>query len=34
VLPGDHPTALSGVLAVVWLSVLAFGIWSVVHHRR
>jgi hypothetical protein len=34
VLPGDYPLALFGVLAVVWLGVLAFGIWGVVRHRR
>jgi hypothetical protein len=34
VLPGDYPLALSGVLAVVWLGVLAFGIWGVVRYRR
>jgi hypothetical protein len=34
VLPGDYPLALLGVLAVVWLGVLAFGIWGVVRHRR
>jgi hypothetical protein len=34
VLPGDYPLALSGVLAVVWLGVLAFGIWGGVRHRR
>jgi hypothetical protein len=34
VLPGDYPLALSGVLALVWLGVLAFGIWGVVRHRR
>ena len=34
VLPGDYPLALAGVLAVVWLGVLAFGIWGVVCHRR
>jgi uncharacterized membrane protein YhaH (DUF805 family) len=34
VLPGDYPLALSGVLAVVWLGVLAFGIWGIVRHRR
>jgi hypothetical protein len=34
VLPGDYPLALFGVLAVVWLGVLAFGIWGIVRHRR
>ena len=34
VLPGDYPLALSGVLALVWLGVLAFGIWVVVRHHR
>ena len=34
VLPGDYPLALAGVLAVVWLGVLALGIWGVVRHRR
>jgi hypothetical protein len=34
VLPGDYPLALAGVLAVVWLGVLAFGIWGAVRHRR
>jgi hypothetical protein len=34
VLPGDYPLALSGVLAVVWLGVLAFGLWGGVRHRR
>jgi hypothetical protein len=34
VLPGDYPLALSGVLAVVWLGVLALGSWAAVRHRR
>jgi hypothetical protein len=34
VLPGDYPLALSGVLAVVWLGVLAFGLWGGVRHQR
>lgn len=34
VLPGDYPLALSGVLALVWLGVLAFGVWGVGRHRR
>ena len=34
VLPGDYPLALAGVLAVVWLGVLALGICGVVRHRR
>jgi hypothetical protein len=34
VLPGDYPLALAGVLAVVWLGALAFGIWGAVRHRR
>jgi hypothetical protein len=33
VLPGDYPLALAGVLAVVWLGVLALGIWGIVRHR-
>jgi hypothetical protein len=33
VLPGDYPRALAGVLAVVWLGVLATGIWSVRRRR-
>jgi hypothetical protein len=28
VLPGNYPAALAGVLVVVWLGVLALGIWS------
>jgi hypothetical protein len=28
VLPGDYPLALAGVLAVVWLGVLALGTWN------
>jgi hypothetical protein len=34
VLPGDYPLALAGVLAVVWLGVLALGSWAAVRHRR
>lgn len=34
VLPGDYPLALAGVLAVVWLGVLALGIWGVVGLAR
>ena len=34
VLPGDYPLALSGVLAVVWLGVLALGLWGVRRPRR
>lgn len=33
VLPGNYPRALAGVLAVVWLGVLATGIWSVRRRR-
>jgi hypothetical protein len=33
VLPGDYPLALAGVLAVVWLVVLALRIWGVARHR-
>jgi hypothetical protein len=32
VLPGNYPRALAGVLAAVWLGVLALGIWG--SHRR
>jgi hypothetical protein len=32
VLPGNYPRALAGVLAAVWLVVLALGIWG--SHRR
>jgi hypothetical protein len=34
VLPGDYPLALAGVLAVVWLGVLALGASGAVRHRR
>jgi hypothetical protein len=34
VLPGDYPLALAGVLTVVWLSVLALGLWGVLRPRR
>jgi hypothetical protein len=34
VLPGDYPLALAGTLAVVWLGVLALGVWGLVRHRR
>jgi hypothetical protein len=34
VLPGDYPLALAGVLVVVWLGVLALGIWSSRGGRR
>jgi hypothetical protein len=34
VLPGDYPLALAGVLAVVWLGVLALGSWAAGRHRR
>ena len=34
VLPGRYPLALAGVLAVVWLGVLALGIWSSTGGRR
>jgi hypothetical protein len=33
VLPGNYPLAVSGVLAVVWLGVLAFGIWGVIRSK-
>jgi uncharacterized membrane protein YhaH (DUF805 family) len=32
VLPGNYPSALAGVLAAVWLGILALGIWG--SHRR
>jgi hypothetical protein len=35
VLPGNYPLALAGVLTIVWLGVLALGIWgSTRWHRR
>jgi hypothetical protein len=34
VLPGHYPLALTGVLVVVWLSVLALGIWGSTSWRR
>ena len=34
VLPGQYPLALAAVLAVVWLGVLALGIWSSTGGRR
>ena len=34
VLPGRYPLALAGVLAAVWLGVLALGIWSSTGGRR
>jgi hypothetical protein len=34
VLPGRYPLALAGVLLVVWLGVLALGIWSSIGGRR
>jgi hypothetical protein len=34
VLPGRYPLALAGVLLVVWLGVLALGIWSSTGPRR
>jgi hypothetical protein len=34
VLPGHYPLALAGVLLVVWLGVLALGIWSSAGGRR
>jgi len=34
VLPGRYPLALAGVLLVVWLGVLALGIWSSTGTRR
>ena len=34
VLPGRYPLALAGVLLVVWLGVLALGIWSSTGRRR
>ena len=34
VLPGDYPLALAGVLTVVWLAVLALGVWGVVRPGR
>jgi hypothetical protein len=34
VLPGNYPLALAGVLAVVWLGVLALGIWGSTSWRR
>jgi hypothetical protein len=34
VLPGNYPLALAGVLSVVWLGVLALGIWGSTRGRR
>jgi hypothetical protein len=34
VLPGDYPLALVGVLAVVWLGVLALGVWGRLRRGR
>jgi hypothetical protein len=34
VLPGNYPLALAGVLVVVWLGVLALGIWGSTRWRR
>ena len=34
VLPGNYPLALAGVLTVVWLGVLALGLWGVLRPRR
>jgi hypothetical protein len=34
VLPGNYPLALAGVLTVVWLGVLTFGIWRSARRRR
>jgi hypothetical protein len=34
VLPGNYPLALAGVLSVVWLGVLALGIWGSPRWRR
>ena len=34
VLPGNYPLALAGVLTVVWLGVLALGIWGSARRRR
>lgn len=34
VLPGNYPLALAGVLTVVWLGVLALGIWVSIRRRR
>jgi len=34
VLPGHYPLALAGVLTVVWLGVLALGLWGVLRPRR
>jgi hypothetical protein len=34
VLPGDYPHALAGVLLLVWLGVLALGIWDTPRRRR
>jgi hypothetical protein len=34
VLPGNYPLALGGVLIVVWLGVLALGIWGSTRVRR
>jgi hypothetical protein len=34
VLPGDYPLALAGVLAGVWLGVLALGVWATARPRR
>jgi uncharacterized membrane protein YhaH (DUF805 family) len=33
VLPGNYPLALAGVLTMVWLGVLALGIWSSTRRR-
>jgi hypothetical protein len=34
VLPGNYPVALAGVLTLVWLGVLALGIWGPPRRRR
>ena len=34
VLPGNYPLALAGVLTLVWLGVVALGIWGSTRRRR
>jgi hypothetical protein len=34
VLPGDYPLALAGMLALVWLGVLALRVWGSARRRR